>query len=110
MDKDDAELFSGRPLNKTRQTSDMLYLDSYDQLYRMLTPAKLDLLRYLIKTKFDKEGKSVSRIAGELKRKQEAISRDLHYLEGLRLVDLRKEGQKVIASTELETISIRAGK
>ncbi|HLC80035.1 MAG TPA: hypothetical protein VJG83_06495 [archaeon] len=108
MDKDDAALSSGKPLHKTTQTSDMLYLDSYDQLYRMLTPEKLDLLHYLMKTTINKKQKSVSQIADDLKRKQEAVSRDLHYLQSIKLIDLRKEGQKVLASTQLEAISIKA--
>ena len=109
MGKDEEDLLK-KPLGQIKQTSNMLYLDSYEELYKILSPAKLDLLHYLIKKANGvKDEKGVSEIAKDLRRKQEAISRDLHYLKAFGLVDLQKSGQKVVASTQLNNVCIESG-
>ena len=51
--------------------------------------------------------KTVTEIARNLHRKQEAISRDLHYLKSLKLIELKKKSKNVFALTELESINIQ---
>ncbi len=106
-DKDEQALWDNPKKASMEQPQNALYLDSYEQLNKVLSPARLDLLRYLIKNKHSKQQKPVGIIAKELNRKQEAISRDLHYLHGLKYIDLRKEKQTVYASTQFEDIDIQ---
>ncbi len=104
MDKDERELLE-TPKGLDQPTN-ILYLDSYEQLDHLLSPKKLDLLRYLIQENKKGGEKSVGEIASELNRQQEAISRDLHYLKNLKLVDLRKVSQTVYPHTEFQSINI----
>ncbi len=106
MEKDDKEL-SENPEKGMEQPQNILYLESYAGLSRILSPARLDLLRYLIKVRRKGAEKNVGEIAIELKRRQEAISRDVHYLKNLRMVGLRKDKQAVYVFTEFDSISIQ---
>ncbi len=106
MEKDERELFEN-PKKAMKQPQNVLYLDTYAQLIKFLSPKRLDLLYYLIQNKRLSQHKPVGQIAKELKRKQEAISRDLHYLSGLKLIDLKKSKQLVLAQTNLEGIEIQ---
>ncbi len=108
MEKDEKELLEN-PEKGVKQPKNALYLESYEQLNKMLSPKRMDLLWYLIEERKKGNEKSVTEIAKSLNRKQEAISRDLHYLKGLKLVDLKKESKKVFAFTELESINIQIG-
>ncbi|MEK6902430.1 MAG: hypothetical protein AABX02_02475 [archaeon] len=107
MERDERALFSNPEKASLEQPENALYMNSYEQLNTILSPARLDLLRYLIRNKRLRGLKSVGQIAKELNRKQEAISRDLHYLHGLNYVNLKKEKQTVYASTEFEDIAIQ---
>ncbi|QQR93132.1 MAG: hypothetical protein IPJ89_02745 [Candidatus Iainarchaeum archaeon] len=89
MDRDERELLTNP--EAAEQPENVLYLDSYEQLHSILSPARLDLLRYLIQNKRLRRSRSVGQVAKELNRKQEAISRDLHYLSGHRHVQLKKK-------------------
>lgn len=108
-DKDEGELFTN-PEKGIKQPRNAIYLRSYEELKEFLSPKKVDLLLYIMKLmKMDRtNGKSVSEIAKELKRHQEAISRDLHYLKKLKLIDLKKNGKIVIVDTKLKSIRIQA--
>ncbi|MBU2100529.1 hypothetical protein KKG83_07620 [Candidatus Micrarchaeota archaeon] len=108
IEKDEKELLEN-PKKGMKQPKNALYLDSYEQLNKMLSPKKIDLLWYLIEEKKKGNEKSVSEIAKNLNRKQTAISRDLHYLNKLKLVDFKKKSQTVFAFTEFEGISIEIG-
>jgi len=108
MEKDEKELLDN-PEKGTKQPNNALYLDSFEQLNKMLSPKRIDLLWYLIEEKKKGQEKTVSEIAKNLHRKQEAISRDLHYLKSLKLIDLKKKSQNVFAFTELESINIQIG-
>ena len=48
----------------------------------------------------------VTKIAIELGRKKEAVSRDLHQLESLGLLQMRKEGNKVYPKVSYRAIQI----
>lgn len=106
MEKDERAIWDNPERAMKEQTQNMIYAESYEQLYQMLSPARLDLLRYIIRMNHQKESKSVGTIATELKRKQEAISRDLHYLSGIRLIELKKNKQIVLPQTHLDGIQI----
>lgn len=107
MEKDERALFANPEKASKEQSENVLYTDSYEQLNKILSPARLDLLRYLIQNKRLHRSKPVGQIAKELNRKQEAISRDLHYLHGLKYIDLKKEKQTVYATTKFEDIDIQ---
>jgi predicted transcriptional regulator len=107
MDADERELLEN-PEKGMKQPRNVLYVNSFEQMERILSTKKLDLLRYLIRIGQTKKKKSVSTIAEELNRKQEAISRDLHFLHGLQMVSLTREGQSVYASTRFSGIVVQA--
>lgn len=107
MDKDNRELLENPAKASTEQPESAIYMDSYEQLYATLSPARLDLLRYLIHNKKQKRTRPVGQIAKELNRKQEAISRDLHFLSVMRYIELKKEKQSVYPTTEFDGIEIQ---
>jgi len=107
MDLDLNELFSGKPLTDLIQSKNTLYLESYAQLNKLLSPAKLDLFHYLLETQFEDKPKSISEIAKDLQRHQEAISRDIAQLKGLGLVLLKKFKRTVYAIPMYSSIDIR---
>lgn len=91
MDADDRKLFQSSAFAKSHPRN-ILYLDSFEQLHKLLTPSRFDLLRFLV----EGNGKeSVSEIAEQTNRKQEAISRDLGALSQLQLIE-KKRSQKTI--------------
>jgi len=103
IDKDLKELFSDKydpsyPLNT-------LYLKSFEELYELLSPKKLDFLRWLIEYK-PKPCESVSGLAKKLGRKQEAISRDLKQLRKLGLITEKKDKQSVLVSVPFKKLVI----
>ncbi|MBN2126909.1 MAG: ArsR family transcriptional regulator [Candidatus Diapherotrites archaeon] len=100
MEKDEKALIKGKNLN---QPKNALYLNSFEELNKLLSPKRIDLLKYLIESGSDK---TVNELASDLNRKQEAISRDLHYLKNLDLINLRKSKQSVLVSAEFDSIKI----
>jgi len=109
MEADWEELFSKKPMKEIKQARNALYLNSFEELHRLLSPAKLDLLRTLITyhPKTCEEEKCVSQIAKETHRHQEAISRDIASLKKIGLVSTKAEKQKVFAKPEIKSICIR---
>ena len=63
------------------------------------------LLRYIIKHQAEK--RTISEIAGELKRKQEAISRDAALLTKYNLIQKIKEKQRVYLEALYKSLSIQ---
>jgi predicted transcriptional regulator len=55
----------------------------------------------------ESDSKTVNELANTLNRKQEAISRDLHYLKNLDLINLTKSGKNVLVSTEFNSIKLK---
>lgn len=107
VDKDYEELLSAKSLKEIKQPKNILYLESYEQLDRLLSPKKIDLLLYLIKTQNSDNPESISGIAKKLNRHQEAISRDVRYLHKLGLVSLTQMKQTVYAFSKYSKISIQ---
>ena len=70
--------------SKLKPNTHTIFLKTSQDLYEMLSPKRLELLRYIIE--HQKEKKSISELASELNRKQEAISRDSNVLTKYNLV------------------------
>lgn len=102
FEKEQMELFNDP--KKLRKPTNTLYLDTYDQLAKLFTVKKFELLQYLI-TESDNP-QTVNQIAAKTKRKQEAISRDLHELDTFGLVHLKKNKNNVFAYPAMNTIRI----
>lgn len=107
MESDYKELFSKKPLKDITQPKNMLYLDSYEQLDKLLSPKKIDLLRYLIEAQEADKPKSISDIAKALNRHQEAISRDINQLKNLGFVTLKRFKQTAYAFSLYSCIDIK---
>lgn len=90
-----------RPAELEKEPANVIYVPSLEMLGKILTPKRIELLKCLAQN----PGLSVNRLAAKLKRKQTAISRDLHYLEG-DFIELAKEGRQVIPKTKYERIGI----
>ena len=73
----------------------------------MLSPKKIDLLRYLIGLNSKDADKSMGKIAKSLSRRREAVSRDVRALKKRRLVSLKRAGNRIEVGTDLEEIHIR---
>ncbi len=105
FNKDFEDLLQGKKIALS-QTKNAIYLNSFEQLNKLLSPKKLDLLNYLIETKVEKNPKSITTIAKELNRKQEAISRDIKQLSNLGVIIIKKIKQTVYAIPKYHSIQI----
>jgi predicted transcriptional regulator len=91
---------------KTAQkNSHTLYLKNSEDLYEILSPKRLELLRYIINHQIDK--KTISELAEELERKQEAISRDANLLVKYNLIEKIREKQMVYLKAIYNSLQIR---
>jgi predicted transcriptional regulator len=90
---------SGKPGTHT------IYLKSTKDLYELLSPKRIELLKFIIETQSKK--KTVSEIAKAMKRKQEAISRDANKLAKYNLIKKSKEKQSIYLSTEYNSLNIQ---
>lgn len=81
----------------------MVFTD-IDQLLKVLTRKKLELLNYL--RAYHPE--SIQQLADLLQRKKQAVDRDLKILEHYEMVELRKEGRTVcpILKREIAVINL----
>lgn len=107
IESDYNELFSDKPISQIAQPKNAIYLDTYEQLNKLLSPAKIDLFRYLVEVQTEGKPKSVSQIAEALDRHQEAISRDINHLKKLGLVTLKRVKQTIYALPIYSCIDIR---
>ena len=103
MEKELKEVFNN-PC-KANAGTHTLYLKSGEDLHELLSPKRIELLRYLIE--HQREKKTVSEIASELKRKQEAISRDANVLARYSLIRKIKEKQMVYLKALYSSLDIR---
>lgn len=78
----------------------VLYVKDAEQLSRILTTKRIELLFQLDKPKNIKE------ITKQTKRKQEAISRDVSSLENNRLVKKIKKGREIFVKKNVDKIEI----
>lgn len=103
-DKDLENLLKGKINKKTSKNT--IYVDSFTQLNSLLSPSKLDLFNYLTESQNTKP-KSLTEISNKLKRKKEAISRDIKQLSNLELIKLKKEKQTIYALPKYKKIEIK---
>jgi predicted transcriptional regulator len=106
FEKDFDDLLDGK-INAKKHPKNIIYLDSFKQLNELLSPSKLDLFNYLIDFQNQKNPKTLSTISLELKRKKEAISRDIKQLNNLELITLKKVKQTVYAIPKYKAIEIK---
>jgi predicted transcriptional regulator len=104
--KDFDDLLNGKIDLKT-SPKNAIYLDNFAQLNKLLSPSKLDLLKYLVEVQNLNDPKSLSVIAYNLKRKKEAISRDIKQLNNLGLIVLKKVKQTIYAIPKYNSIEIK---
>ncbi|MEW6295512.1 MAG: hypothetical protein AB1467_04435 [Candidatus Diapherotrites archaeon] len=103
MDKDLREVFL-EP-KKAVPGTHTLYLKNLGELQGILSPKRLELLIHLIKNQEEKN--TVSKLAKELKRKQEAISRDSNILVKHNLIKKIKEKQMVYIKALYKSLNIQ---
>jgi len=80
-----------------------IYIDSIELYNRSFSPRRKELLQLVMK----KPDLTVSEIALKLKRKKEAISRDLLRLSLAGLVELRRRGRNVFVQPRAREIRFR---
>ena len=79
-----------------KMPSKMIFAENYDILNKILSPKRLELIRTINKN----ERISVTELAKLLKRKQEAISRDIKILKEMGIIDIKRVGNKKISHIE----------
>ena len=89
---------------KTGVGTHTLYLKNAAQLYTLLSPKRIELLSFVI-NKTNK--KTISEISKELKRKQEAVSRDAGILSNNNLLKKIKENQKTYLKANYDSLQIK---
>lgn len=95
------------PKNKANINTHTIYLKNSKELYKILSPERLELLRYI--TDNNQAELTVSELAGKLKRKQEAISRDAILLEKYNIIEKVKNKQKVYIKAIYSALDIKLG-
>lgn len=103
-DADLERLFAGKPEGLPRNA---YYIDTFEELYDLLSPAKMHLLHWLMENQDPKKPKTITVIAKDTKRFQEAISKDIKHLVKLGLVEVKKERQSVYPYPKFKEIIIR---
>jgi predicted transcriptional regulator len=104
MDEDHRLIFSGKIEGLPKN---ILYLDTFEELNDLLSPKKMELLRHLMMYQRTTLPKSISIIAKDIGRFQEAISKDIKYLKKLGLVEIVKEKQCVYPYPKFREIVIK---
>jgi len=83
-----------------------VYLRDWSELSELLSPKRLELISFVLKHGMKK---SVSALAKELNRKQEAISRDAGILEKFSLIRKSREKQSVYLKPLYNSLKIELG-
>ncbi|MFA6269440.1 MAG: hypothetical protein WC652_06495 [archaeon] len=84
-----------------------LYLKDAKELYKILSPERFELLKYITNNACDTI--TISELAKELNRRQEAISRDTILLEKYNLLQKIKDKQKVYIQAIYSALDIKLG-
>jgi predicted transcriptional regulator len=106
FDNDINDLINGK-IDLEKHPTNIIYLNSFTQLNKLLSPARLDLFKYLIKVQNIKNPESLTQIAKELQRKKESISRDIKQLNNTGLINLKKVKQTIYAIPNFGSIEIK---
>jgi len=103
MKKDLKEIYNDP--RKGTPNSHTIYLKDAKELYELLSPKRIELLRYVINHQDEK--KTITQISKKLKRKQEAISRDANILAKHSLLQKIKEKQAIFLKAVYSSLQIR---
>ena len=106
FNKEMDNLINGK-IDLNTHPKNVIYLDSFAQLNKLLSPARLDLFKYLIKVQSPTNLEPLSQIAKELQRKKESISRDIKQLNNTGLIKLKKVKQTVYAIPKYKSVEIK---
>lgn len=90
---------------QARPGTHTLYVRDFKELCRILAPRRMELLVHIINRKPVEI--SIGELAGELNRKQEAISRDADVLEKFSLVKKTRVGQRVHLKAAYSSLQIQ---
>lgn len=90
---------------KAKPNTHTLYLKDASELFEILSPKRLELLQRIIQCQSDR--RTIGELASELKRKQEAISRDANFLAKYNLIQKIKEKQMVYLSALYGSLDIQ---
>ena len=90
---------------KGKRNTHTLYLKNSREFYEILSPQRLELLRYITGNSFEKN--TISELAKKLKRKQEAVSRDAGILSNNNLLKKIKENQKTYLKANYDSLQIK---
>ena len=88
--------------NRMAKSEERIVLTSISDLNKILTPARLRLIRTIRK----KNPKSISILAKLLGRDRANVYRDLKYLEGLGLISLKKHKMETTPIFDFEKIHV----
>ena len=102
--KDTKRIFDAPARAEKEEPELTLYVDSWEQLQKILSKQKMSLLEYLIRR--ERENDSICETACSLGRKQSNVSRDLKELSKHGLVKLERKGRNVVARPTVRQISI----
>lgn len=95
----------GYPKNVDAAPDNTVYFRDFGQFSAVLSAKKLELLGYLSEV----TGQTVTSAAISLGRKKEAVSRDLHQLEAMGLLEMEKRGKSVYPKVGYRAIQISMG-
>jgi len=90
--------------SKAIPNSTTTYINNIEELSKLFTRERLRLLNYLL-NRFDSK-KTITQISNDLKRKQEAVSRDINALTKNKIITKTKEKQSVFPKTSFKEIRI----
>jgi predicted transcriptional regulator len=95
------------PKNKAQPNTHTLYLKDGKELYKILSPERIELLKYITNNACDNI--TIGELAKELNRRQEAVSRDTILLEKYNLIQKIKDKQKVYIRAIYSALDIKLG-
>lgn len=95
------------PKNKARPNTHTLHLKDAKELYKILSPERIDLLRYITDNACDEI--TITQLAEKLNRRQEAVSRDAILLEKYDLLQKIKDKQRVYIKAIYSALDIKLG-
>ena len=103
MEADLKEIFADP--KKAMPNTHTLYLKDAQELYELLSPKRIELLRFVL-NEFN-EKKTITEISKKLHRKQEAISRDANVLSKHELIQKIRDKQKTYLKPVYGSLEIK---
>lgn len=85
------------------KSEEIVFLLTPEEFPKIFSPERLKLLRLFRK----RPELTISEISRNLGRKREAVSRDIRFFEGLKLIELQKHARTRVPKRVVQEISIR---